>query len=95
MSEKVIEKLDAIEAAQAAKLEEAKAEALAKVEEAVVPLTEKLATLEAKISELGKPSIIKTAKSVREDVNKSVREQLKKFNELVIDIRDYFQPRKK
>jgi len=79
MSEKIIEKLDSIEAQTLAKVEEAKAAAVAKVEEAVVPLSEKLATLEARISEMSAPSIIHTSKSIKEDVNKSVREQLKKF----------------
>ena len=57
MSEKIIEKLDSIEAANVAKIEEAKAEAIAKVEEAVAPLTEKLSALEVKISEIGATQI--------------------------------------
>jgi HK97 family phage major capsid protein len=80
MSEKIIEKLDAIETQTVAKVEEVKAEAVAAVEAAKAEMTEKVVALEAKISEIASaPSIIKPAKSVRADVNKMVKEQLSKF----------------
>jgi HK97 family phage major capsid protein len=80
MSEKIIEKLDAIESQTVAKVEEVKAEAVAAVEAAKAEMTEKVVALEAKISEIASaPSIIKPAKSVRADVNKMVKEQLSKF----------------
>jgi predicted phage gp36 major capsid-like protein len=75
----VIEKLDSIEAQQVAKIEEVKAEAFAKAEAVEVSLTEKLNAIEAKLSEVQAPSIIKIEKTVRGDVNKMVREQLREF----------------
>ena len=77
--EKIIEKVDAIEAANLAKIEEVKAEAIAKVEEAKAEFAEKVANLEAKVSEVNSAAFIKPAKTVRQDVNKSVVEQLSKF----------------
>ena len=78
--EKILEKVDAIESQNLAKIEEIKAEAVAKVEEAKAEFSEKVVALEAKISELNtSASFIKPAKTVRDDVNKSVREQLSKF----------------
>jgi len=78
--DKITEKLDAIEAQNVAKIEEIKTEAIAKVEETKVELIEKVAALEARISEINSSaSFIKPAKTVRGDVNKSVREQLSKF----------------
>ena len=56
------------------------AEAVAAVEAAKAEMTEKVVALEAKISEIASaPSIIKPSKSVRSDVNKMVREQLRDF----------------
>lgn len=75
----VIEKLDSIEAQQVAKIEEAKAEAFAKTDAVEVSLTEKLNAIEAKLSEVNAPSIIKIEKTIRGDVNKMVREQLRDF----------------
>jgi HK97 family phage major capsid protein len=75
----VIEKLDSIEAQQVAKIEEVKAEAFAKAEAVEVSLTEKLNAIEAKLSEVQAPSIIKIEKTIRGDVNKMVREQLRDF----------------
>lgn len=75
----VIEKLDSIEAQQVAKIEEVKAEAFAKAEAVEVSLTEKLNAIEAKLSEVQAPSIIKIEKTIRGDVNKMVREQLREF----------------
>jgi HK97 family phage major capsid protein len=75
----IIEKLDTIEAQQVAKIEEVKAEAFAKAEAVEVSLTEKLNAIEAKLSEVNAPSIIKIEKTIRGDVNKMVREQLRDF----------------
>jgi predicted phage gp36 major capsid-like protein len=78
MSDKIIEKLDAIAASNEAKITEITAAAEAKVDAAKAELTEKVAALEAKISTLQAPAYIeRTSPSVRKEVNKSVREQLK------------------
>ena len=79
MIEKITEKLDAIEAAALAKVAEVTEAAAAQVEETKVELTEKFSALEAKISSLQAPAIIKPEKTVRGDVNKMVREQLADF----------------
>ncbi len=80
MSDKIIEKLDAIAASNEAKISEITAAAEAKVEAAKTELTEKVAALEAKISTLQAPAVIeRTSPSVRKEVNKSVREQLKQI----------------
>lgn len=80
MSEKIIEKLDAIEASQVAKIEEVKAEAQQAIEAVKNETAEKLATLEAKLAEVSKaPAIVQIEKTVRGDVNKMVRESLSKF----------------
>ena len=80
MIEKITEKLDAIEAASLAKVEEAQAAAAAKVEEAKIEMTEKFAALEAKVAEIQvAPAFIKPEKTVRGDVNKMVKEQLADF----------------
>ena len=80
MSEKIIEKLDAIEQSNEAKIQEVKAEAVAAVEAAKAEMAEKLATIESRVAEINvAPSIIKPEKTVRGDVNKMVREQLSKF----------------
>lgn len=79
MSVQIIEKLDAIEAAQAAKIAEVITTAEAKVEAAKSEISEKVAALEAKISTLQAPAIIKPAKTIRGDVNRAVREQLSAF----------------
>ena len=77
--EKILEKVDAIEAQQVSKIEEAKAEVAKLVEEKVLSVEEKLSAIEAKVSELQAPSIIKIEKTIRGDVNKMVREQLRDF----------------
>lgn len=78
MSDKIIEKLDAIAASNEAKISEITAAAEAKVDAAKAELTEKVAALEAKISTLQAPAMIeRTSPSVRKEVNKSVREQLR------------------
>lgn len=79
MSEKIIEKLDEIEAQTVAKIEESKIEAGKKVEEAVIAFDEKFAALEAKVASIHVPSLIKTYKTISSEVNRSVKEQLKSF----------------
>jgi HK97 family phage major capsid protein len=79
MSEQIIAKLDEIEANTVAKIEEGKAEAVKKVEEAVVSFEEKVAALEAKVSQMGATPAIKTYKSIGAEVNRMVKEQLKSF----------------
>jgi len=79
MSEKIIEMLDAIEAKQDAKIEEGKLEAVKSIQEAIVSFDEKVAALEAKVASVQAPSLIKTYKTIGEEVNRSVKEQLKSF----------------
>lgn len=78
--DKILEKVDAIEAANLAKIEEAQTSTLAKVEEVKAEIADKLTSLEAKISEINSSAtFIKPEKTIRGDVNKSVREQLSKY----------------
>lgn len=79
MSQVIIEKLDAIEAANAAKIAEVTSAATAAIETAKNETAEKISALEAKISTLQMPAVIRIAKTIRSDVNRSVREQLKSF----------------
>ena len=79
MSEQIIAKLDEIEANTVAKIEEGKIEAVAKVEEAKAEFAEKVAALEAKVSEMGSVPVIKTYKSLGQEVNRSVKEQIRDF----------------
>jgi predicted phage gp36 major capsid-like protein len=79
MSQAIIEKLDAIEAAQAEKVAAVESKTVAAVDAAKVEINEKMAALEAKISAVQAPAIIKIAKTVRSDVNRAVREQLSQF----------------
>lgn len=73
MSQVILEKLDAIEAQQAAKIEAA-------VEAVKSEVTDKIASLEAKVAQVQAPAIVRELpKSIRQDVNRSVREQLKSF----------------
>ena len=75
----VIEKLDAIEATNVAKIDEVKAEVAQTVEAAKAEMSEKVAALEAKVSEMGATPVIKTYKTVSQEVNRSVKEQLRDF----------------
>jgi hypothetical protein len=76
----IIEKLDAIEAANVEKIAEVTTQVKTEIETVKGELTEQVAALEAKISTLAAPEIIKPiAKTVRQDVNRSVREQLTSF----------------
>lgn len=75
----VIEKLDTIEAASVAKIEEVKAEVAVSVEAAKSEFAEKVAALEAKISEVQAPAIIPTYKTLGQEINRSVKEQIRNF----------------
>ncbi len=75
----VIEKLDAIEATNVAKIDEVKAQVAETVEAAKAEFAEKVAALEAKVSEMGATPVIKTYKSISQEVNRSVKEQLRDF----------------
>ena len=79
MSEQIIAKLDEIEANTVAKIEEGKVETTKLVDEKVASFEEKVASLEAKISQLGATPTIKTYKTISQEVNRSVKEQLKAF----------------
>jgi len=85
MSKEIIEKLDAIEATQTAEIakvnEAVEARVTAVKEELTAEFAEKVAQIEAKVSQLGAPAIITLPKSVTSDVNKMVKEQLKKFRD--------------
>ncbi len=78
--EKVLEKVDAIGVENLSKIEEVKSDVAAKVEAAKVEIEEKFNALEAKVAAINIPEIIKApAKTVRDDVNRMVREQLKTY----------------
>jgi predicted phage gp36 major capsid-like protein len=79
MLEKITEKLDAIEAANTAKIAEAQAAAVAAVEEAKASFEEKVAALEAKVSSVSSVPVIKTYKTVAQEINRSVKEQIRDF----------------
>ena len=80
MSKEIIEKLDAIEAKQAESVAAVEAKIPAAVEAIKAEFSEMVAALEAKVSSIEAPSIIKApAKTVRTDVNRSVKEQLSSF----------------
>jgi HK97 family phage major capsid protein len=78
--EKIIEKVDAIEASNLSKIEEVKTQVASTVEEAKQEISEKFAALEAKVAAINVPEFIKApAKTVRGDVNRMVKEQIKDF----------------
>jgi predicted phage gp36 major capsid-like protein len=79
MSEKIIEKLDAIEASNVAKIAEVQAAAVAAVEEVKASFEEKVAALEAKVASVSSAPIIKTYKTIAQEVNRSVKEQIRDF----------------
>lgn len=80
MSQVILEKLDAIEQSTIAKAEEAVSKAAEVAEAVKAEVNEKIAALEAKVASVQAPEIIRPiAKSVRQDVNRSVREQLSSF----------------
>jgi len=75
----VIEKLDTIEAQQVAKIDEVKAEVATSLDAVKAEVAEKVAALEAKISEVQAPAIVTTYKSLTQELNRSVKEQLRDF----------------
>jgi hypothetical protein len=77
MSKEIIEKLDAIEAKQAESIVAVEAKIPAAVEAVKAEFSEMVAALEAKVASVQAPAVIKPEKTIRGDVNKSVREQLK------------------
>lgn len=77
MSKEIIEKLDAIEAKQADAVAAVEAKIPAAVDAIKAEFSEMVAALEAKVATVQAPAVIKPEKTVRGDVNKSVREQLK------------------
>ena len=80
MSQVIIEKLDAIEAKQAESITAVEAKIPAAIEAVKAEMQEMVAALEAKVAIVSAPAIHKeVAKSVRTDVNRSVREQLKQM----------------
>jgi len=79
MSKEIIEKLDAIEAKQAENILAAEAKIPLAIDAARAEIDAKMAALEAKIASVQAPAIIKIAKTVRNDVNRSVREQLSTY----------------
>ena len=80
MSQVILEKLDAIEAKQAESVAAVEAKIPAAVEAVKAEFSEMVAALEAKVSSIEAPALHKpVAKTVRQDVNRSVREQLSTF----------------
>jgi len=77
MSQAILEKLDAIEVKQLEAVQAVEAKIPEAVEAVKVEMTEKIAALEAKIATVQAPAIIRApAKTVRDDVNRSVKEQI-------------------
>ena len=77
MSKEIIEKLDAIEAANTAKIEEVTSQAQASVEAVKAEFQEIVSALEAKVASVQAPTIIRAPhKTVRGDVNRAVKEQI-------------------
>ena len=80
MSQVILEKLDAIEAKQAESIVAVEAKIPAAVEAVKAEMAEMVSALEAKVASIQMPEFIRTpAKTVRQDVNRSVREQLSEF----------------
>lgn len=78
--EKVLEKLDAMSAQTESKIEAVSKSLDDKADALKTELTEKVAALEAKIASVSAPEIVRPiAKTVRQDVNRNVREQLANF----------------
>ena len=78
--EKVLEKIDGIAAQNESKIEEIKTEVAATVETAKAEFADKVTALEAKVAAIQMPEIIRAPhKTVRGDVNRKVREQIKNF----------------
>jgi len=82
MSKEIIEKLDAIEAKQAESIVAVEAKIPAAIEAVKAEMSEMVAALEAKVAAIPAAAVHKEkAKSVRADVNRSVKEQLKAIAE--------------
>jgi predicted phage gp36 major capsid-like protein len=79
MSQAIIEKLDAIEAKQSESIAAVEAKIPAAIEAIKNEMQETIAALEAKVASIQAPAVIKPAKTVRQDVNRSVKEQLASF----------------
>ena len=79
MSQAIIEKLDAIEAKQSEGIAAVEAKIPAAVEAVKAEFSELVSSLEAKVASIQAPAIVKPAKTVRGDVNRSVKEQLASF----------------
>ena len=80
MSQVIIEKLDAIEAKQADAVAAVEAKIPAAVEAVKAEISEMVAALEAKVAAVQAPSVHREkAKSVQQDVNRMVKEQLADF----------------
>ena len=80
MSQVILEKLDAIEAKQAESIVAVEAKIPAAVEAVKAEMQEMVSALEAKVASINMPEFIRTpAKTVRQDVNRSVKEQLATF----------------
>ena len=79
MSKEIIEKLDAIDAKQSESIAAVEAKIPAAVEAVKAEFSELVSSLEAKVASIQAPAIVKPAKTVRADVNKSVKEQLASF----------------
>jgi len=78
MSQVILDKLDAIEAKQAESIVAVEAKIPAAVEAVKAEMSEMVAALEAKVAAIPAAAVHKEkAKSVRADVNRSVKEQLK------------------
>ena len=78
--DKVLEKIDGIAAQNESKIEEIKTEVIASVETAKAEFADKVTALEAKVASIQVPEFIRAPhKTVRGDVNRKVREQLKGF----------------
>lgn len=80
MSQVILEKLDAIEAKQVEAVAAVEAKIPAAIEAVKAEMSEKVSALEAKVASIQMPEFIRTpAKTIRQDVNRSVREQLSTF----------------
>jgi HK97 family phage major capsid protein len=78
--DKIIEKLDGIEAKQIEAIQAVEAKIPAAVEAVKAEMSEMVAALEAKVAAIPAPVVHKEkAKTVRQDVNRHVREQLKEL----------------
>ena len=80
MSKEIIEKLDGIEAKQIEAIAAVEAKIPAAIEAVKAEVSEMVAALEAKVASVQAPAVIReTAKTVRQDVNRHVREQLREM----------------